>query len=150
MLLNDLVGTWFLQEWDCTLNGDYHNHPFGKHAQGVITYSPGGRMSAVLMKANRANLSVPSLLQATDEEKVSAVNGYVSYAGQWRVDGDQVSHLVDFSLLPNWIGTDLIRMMSWTKEFSAADEPTQLILSTTPQATRSGKMVVNRLRWKMK
>lgn len=149
MLLNNLVGTWFLQEWDCILDGSFHNHPFGKGAQGVISYSPGGRMSAILMKPDRSNLSVPSLLKATDLEKQSVVNGYVSYAGGWRVEEDQVIHTVDFSLLPNWIGTELVRKISWTSEFSAADEPPQLILSTEPQATSSGKMIVNRLRWKL-
>ncbi|MFK7804283.1 MAG: lipocalin-like domain-containing protein [Anaerolineae bacterium] len=150
MLLNNLIGTWFLQEWDCTLNEKFHNHPFGKDAQGMISYSPAGRMSAILMKSNRESLAVPNLIQASAEEKLSVVDGYVSYAGKWRVEGDQVIHSVDFSLLPNWIGTDLIRTISWTKEFSAADEQPQLILSTAPQATRSGKIIVNRLRWKMK
>ena len=150
MLLNNLIGTWFLQEWDCTLNEKFHNHPFGKDAQGMISYSPGGRMSAILMKSNRESLTVPNLIQASAEEKLSVVDGYVSYAGKWRVEGDQVIHSVDFSLLPNWIGTDLIRTISWTKEFSAADEQPHLILSTAPQATRSGKIIVNRLRWKMK
>ena len=150
MLLNDLIGTWFLQEWDCTLNGKFHNHPFGQDAHGVISYAPSGRMSAILMKANRAKLSVPNLIQATAEEKIAVVDGYVSYAGSWRVEADQVIHSVDFSLLPNWIGTDLIRTISWTSEFSAADEQPQLILSTAPQTTRSGKLVVNRLRWKRK
>ena len=148
MLLNDLIGTWFLQEWDCTLNGEFHNHPFGRDAHGVISYSPSGRMSAILMKAGRARLSVPNLIQATAEEKTAVVDGYVSYAGGWRVATNQVIHSVDFSLLPNWIGTDLTRTISWTTKFSAADEQPQLILSTLPQTTRSGKIVVNRLRWK--
>ncbi|MEM9773750.1 MAG: lipocalin-like domain-containing protein [Chloroflexota bacterium] len=150
MLLNDLIGTWFLQEWDCTLDGHYHNHPFGRDAQGVISYSPSGRMSAILMKPNRPHLSVASLLQASDEEKIMVVHGYVSYAGEWRVENDQVIHAVDHSLLPNWIGTDLIRNIRWTAAHGAPDEPKQLILSTEPQKTRSGKLVVNRLRWKIK
>ena len=150
MLLNDLIGTWFLQEWDCTLDGQFHNHPFGRDAQGVISYSPSGRMSAILMKPNRPSLSVASLIQASDEEKMMVVDGYVSYAGEWRVAGDQVFHAVDHSLLPNWIGTELIRSISWTAEYGAPDDPKELILSTAPQKTRSGKLVVNRLRWKLK
>ncbi|MEM8861378.1 MAG: lipocalin-like domain-containing protein [Chloroflexota bacterium] len=150
MLLNDLIGTWFLQEWDCTLDGKYHNHPFGRDAQGVISYSPSGRMSAILMKPNRSHLSVPSLVQATAEEKMMVLDGYVSYAGTWQVKDGQVIHSVDHSLLPNWIGTDLIRKISWTAEHGPSDEPKQLILSTAPQKTRSGKLVVNRLRWKLK
>ncbi|MGB1253326.1 MAG: lipocalin-like domain-containing protein, partial [Candidatus Promineifilaceae bacterium] len=76
------------------------------------------------------------------EEKASAIDGYVSYSGTFRTKGQLVIHSVTFSLLPNWIGTDLIREMRWTE-----DDPQQLVLSTTPQTTRSGKQVVNRLRW---
>lgn len=149
MILNNLIGTWFLQEWDCTLNGEYHNHPFGRDARGVISYSPSGRMSAILMKADRAKLKEPNLQKAADHERQFLLNGYVSYAGKWRVEDDQVIHSVDYSLLPNWIGTDLIRTIGWTTRFSNPDESAQLILSTKPSATRSGKLVVNRLRWKL-
>lgn len=150
MLNNSLIGTWFLQEWDCTLDGVFLNHPFGTDAHGVISYSPGGRMSAILMKSGRAPLAGKSLIKASDQEKLSVVDGYVSYAGRWRVENDHVIHSVDFSLLPNWIGTDLVRKISWTTEYSADSEPAQLILSTAPEPTSSGKMVVNRLRWKLK
>ena len=151
MLKNELIGTWFLQEWDCTLDSHYHNHPFGERATGTLCYTPGGRMTAILMKAERSNLSTPSLLQATAEERALAAEGYVSYGGSWRVEGDRVIHSVDFSLLPSWIGTELQRTISWTRDHSAAaDEPAQLILSTAPQRTTSGKIVVNRLRWKLK
>ena len=149
MLLDNLIGTWFLQEWDCTIDGRFHNHPFGKEATGMINYTAGGRMSAILSKLNRAPLTVASLAQASDAEKIQVVDGYVSYAGDWRVEGDQVIHSVDFSLLPNWVGTDLIRTISWTSKYSAADEQPQLILSTALEKTRAGKMVVNRLRWKL-
>ena len=150
MLKNELVGTWFLQEWDCTLDGKYLNHPFGRDAQGVISYSPGGRMSAILMKTGRSQLSVPSLIKASDIEKLQVVDGYVSYAGSWSIEDDQMTHSVDFSLLPNWIGIQLVRKMSWTSKYSAADETPQLILSTIPETTSSGKIIVNRLRWKLK
>ena len=149
MLLNNLIGTWFLQEWDCTLNGDYHNHPFGRDAQGVITYSPSGRMSAILMKAGQAQLKEANLQRATDAERQHLLSGYVSYAGSWRVEGDNVIHCVDFSLLPNWIGTELVRKISWTPNAVGYRECAQLILSTQPMTTRSGDIVVNRLRWKL-
>lgn len=153
MLLNDLIGSWLLQEWDCTLDGRFHNHPFGRDAQGVISYSPSGRMSAILMKPNRPCLSVASLAQVSDEEieeKMMVVDGYVSYAGEWRVEGDQVIHTVDHSLLPNWIGAELVRTIGWMAAYCAPNAPKQLTLSTAPQKTRSGKLVVNRLRWKLK
>ena len=141
--MNALIGTWNLVEWDCTINGAYHNHPFGRDAQGRLMYTPEGTMMAILMKANRPNFATPSLILGSADEKISAVDGYVSYSGTYHTAGDLVIHHVTFSLLPNWIGTDLVRQMAWTN-----DPSPQLILSTQPQPTRSGKIVVNRLRWR--
>ncbi|MEM7335793.1 MAG: lipocalin-like domain-containing protein [Chloroflexota bacterium] len=140
-MMTQLEGNWTLAEWDCTLDDAYHNHPFGKDAQGTIMYA-NGRMCAFLMKPDRPNFAIANLIRSSDEERLTAVSGFVSYSGSYRVEGDQVIHSVEFSLLPNWIGTELIRTISWTN-----DDMPQLILSTPPEKTSSGKNVVNRLRW---
>lgn len=137
-----LVGTWHLVEWDCTLDGAYHNHPFGRAAQGMLQYTADGRMAAILMRPERPLFAKANLASGSDAEKIAAVNGYVSYAGTYRTEGNTVIHTVEFSLLPNWIGTELVREMSWTD-----DEPAQLILTTRPRMNSSGQAVVNRLRW---
>ena len=138
--MNKLIGTWNLVEWDCTLDGVYHNHPFGDDAQGRLMYSAEKTMMAILMRAQRTSFETASLSQGTTEENVAAIDGYVSYSGTYRIEADRVIHGVQFSLLPNWIGTDSVRQMAWTGDG-------QLILTTLPQSTRSGKVVVNRLRW---
>lgn len=137
-----LEGTWHLVEWDCTLDDQYLSHPFGRGAQGMLQYTADGHMAAILMRPERPLFAKPNLASGTAEEKIAAVNGYVSYAGTYRVEADMVIHTVEFSLLPNWIGTELVREISWTN-----DDPAQLILTTPPQVTRSGQAVVNRLRW---
>ena len=140
-----MIGTWELLEWDCTIDDTYHSHPFGADAQGRITYTNDGYMSAILMKPNRPRFARPLIAAGTEEEKMAALAGYVSYAGTYRVEENLVFHTVQFSLLPNWIGTDLVREMTW---LPAEDgEPLQLMLSTLPEKTRSGKSVINRLRW---
>ena len=138
--MHKLIGTWNLVEWDCTLDGVYHNHPFGEDARGRLMYSAENTMMAILMRAQRPTFEIASLSQGTIEEKTAAVDGYVSYSGTYRTDGEQVIHTVQFSLLPNWIGTDLVRLMRWT-------DAGELVLTTLPQLTRSGRAVVNRLRW---
>lgn len=138
-----LIGTWHLVEWDCTLDGLYHSHPFGRDAQGMLIYAEDGYMSAILSLADRAPFARANLRQGSESEKIAAIEGYVSYAGRYRTEGNCVIHSVELSLLPNWIGTELIREMAWTSE-----QPAQLILTTLPQTTRSGKVVVNRLRWR--
>lgn len=141
-MIEQLIGTWHLLEWDCTLDGEFHSHPFGRDAQGSITYTDHGTMSAILMKPNRPSFAIPILQRGTASEKQAGIDGYVSYAGRFRIEANRVIHTVEFSLLPNWIGTELIREIGWTY-----DEPRQLLLSTVPEMTRSGKLVVNRLRW---
>ena len=136
----NLVGTWHLVAWDCTLDGRYHNHPFGTDAQGQIIYTGEGQMSAILMRRERPLFARANLAGGSDEEKITAVNGYVSYAGTYSLDGNRVIHHVQFSLLPNWIGTDLVREVTWL-------DNGYLLLTTLPEMTRSGKVVVNRLRW---
>ena len=141
--MNQLEGNWALAEWDCTLDGAYHSHPFGRDAKGTIMYV-NGKMCAILMKADRPHFELPNLLRGSDHERLTAVSGYVSYAGSYRIEGDRVIHSVEYSLLPNWIDTELIRIISWTQ-----DGPPHLILSTLPEKTSSGKTVVNRLRWQL-
>jgi len=138
----NLVGTWHLIEWDCTLAGLDHGHPFGREAQGTITYTSDGFMSAILMRPDRPAFAHPNFASGSEAEKLAAAGGYVSYAGTYRLEGTRVIHRVAFSLLPNWIGTDLVRQVSWSDE-----PPGYLILTTLPEPTRSGKMIVNRLRW---
>lgn len=63
----------------------------------------------------------------------------MSYGGTWELAGDRVTHHVAFALFPNWVGTDLIRDVSW--------EVDQLVLTGAPELTRTGKSWVHRLFW---
>ena len=141
-LAMDLIGTWQLKEWISTLDGVDHGHPFGRDAQGCITYTADGFMSAILMRPDRPAFTHANFASGSEAEKLAAASGYISYAGVFRIEGKRVIHEVGFSLLPNWIGTELVREISWT-----TDIPAQLILTALPETTRSGKVVVNRLRW---
>ena len=69
-----------------------------------------------------------------------AARAYVSYGGRWSLQGDQVVHHVEFCLLPNWVGTDLVRTVSWAG--------TDLVLSTAPEHDAKGRTVTNRLVWR--
>lgn len=134
-----MIGSWHLHKWTCEIDGQFHNYPFGEDAQGIIIYGADGYMSAILSRANRQPFDKPNLVLGTDEEKIAAVSGYVSYAGRWRVEDNKVIHQVTHSLLPNWVGTDLVRTISW--------QDNKLLLSTEPERTSSGKAVVNHLYW---
>ena len=137
-----LIGVWALVSWQSTLDGEFHGYPFGREARGRLTYNANGTMSAILMKPDRRSFSDASLARGSAAELEEAARGYVSYAGRFTVIGNEVHHLVDLSLLPNWIGTTLVRQVSWTD-----DVPPRLCLSTRPERTGSGRLVANQLVW---
>ena len=69
-----------------------------------------------------------------------AARAYVSYGRRWSVRGDQVVHHVAFCLLPNWVGTDLVRTVTWSGD--------DLVLSTAPELDPKGRTLTNRLVWR--
>jgi hypothetical protein len=141
--MDTLVGTWALDSWDCTLDGAPHGHPFGPDAQGLLVYTADGTMSAMLMRAHRKPFAHGHFATATDAEKLAAADGFIAYGGTWELDGALVRHHVSYALLPNWLGTTLVRERS----FVAGDGPPKLLLTTLPERTRAGKTVINRLLW---
>ena len=100
-------------------------YPHGRQASGFIMYNQHGYMSAHVMNANRPRLTTADdLLRASVQEKAQATHTYLSYAGPYQVQGDQVIHQPNLSLFQNYVGTDLVRIIK------LADP--QLILSTVP------------------
>ena len=135
----DLYGAWHLTRWVYTIDGTFRGDAMGEDAKGQIIYSPDGHMSAILMRNDRATLPAATWPQATRDQRDSAALGYVSYGGSWDLADEVVSHHVAFALFPNWIGTDLVREVSWEGE--------TLVLTGLPETTTTGKSVVNRLSW---
>lgn len=134
-----LVGAWLLERWDYTVEGEPRGYPMGEDAVGQIIYSDGGRMAAILSMASRPPLSADQFHKADPAEREMASLTYVSYGGTYEVAGSVVTHHVEFSLFPNWVGTDLVRHISWDGD--------RLVLTGDPEVSGSGKTVVNRLRW---
>lgn len=135
----ELHGPWTLTRWDYTVDGEPRGFPMGQDAQGQIIYGPEGHMSAILMQSDRPRSAAGQFHQATAEERELAALGYVSYGGEWDLADDVVTHHVAYALFPNWIGTDLVREVSW--------QAGNLVLTALPETTSSGKVVVNRLFW---
>ncbi|MBI3471134.1 MAG: lipocalin-like domain-containing protein, partial [Candidatus Solibacter usitatus] len=80
------------------------SYPFGAQALGRISYDAGGRMSAQLMRPDRAN------------SPLEAYQGYAAYFGTYDVDetAHTVIHHVEASLFPGWIGTNLKRAFEFS------------------------------------
>ncbi|MCL1692844.1 MAG: lipocalin-like domain-containing protein, partial [Actinomycetia bacterium] len=141
--MHELIGTWRLVEWTFTVNDSRPTHPWGGDPVGLLTYSEDGRMSASLMSVGRPPAPTRTLSAAPVDIRAAAAAGYLSYAGAYTLEGDDVLHHIELSLMPNWVGRTERRHIEWLATESGKD----LILSTPPTRTDGGRTAVNRLRW---
>lgn len=104
MRVQDFVGTWKLISIETKdEKGDLVRR--GKRT-GYIIYSMDGYMSVVIMKDGRPIFKSGDIRGGSVEEKISAVDGYISYTGRFMVKKNSVFHHIEASLFPNWIGED--------------------------------------------
>ncbi|MGW3246265.1 lipocalin-like domain-containing protein [Streptomyces sp. NPDC001070] len=111
-LRNSLIGAWRLVSYEATdvVGGDVVE-PFGPRPRGLITYTPGGQMSAQIMRVDRPDFRQGRLEEGLPEELAAAAEGYLAYAGTYAIpEDDVVVHHVELSLFPNWVGGTLTRV----------------------------------------
>jgi len=106
-----LVGTWRLlsmtyRDQTTGLETDL----WGKGPIGFLTYTPGGRMSAVIVAASR-NISTPNVEQASTAEQAMLFRSSIAYAGTYTVTGSGVVHHVEAASDPTLTGKDQIRFI---------------------------------------
>jgi hypothetical protein len=104
---NPLLGTWKLKSYvrEVAATGERYNER-GERPNGYLSYSPDGRMYAIITWDNRPS---PNDVVPTDEERVRLYRTMISYAGTYTVDAEKVVHHVDISWNQNWTGTDQVR-----------------------------------------
>jgi hypothetical protein len=141
--MQSLIGTWRLVEWTFTVDDSRPTRPWGGNPSGLLMYTEDGRMSATLMSLGRPAAPTRTLSAAPIGIRAAAAAGYLSYAGSYSMDGDDVLHHIELSLMPNWVGTTERRLVDWVPSDSGFD----LVLSTPPTRTDGGRTAVNRLRW---
>ena len=132
------IGTWKLVSFEMR-SDDQVTYPLGKDPVGYLIYSHEGYMAASLMASKRQRFSSMDILKATTEEIVAAYGTYVAYCGKYEVTEDKVTHLVEVSLFPNWVGGKQERFYKL--------EGDELILSTPPMIV-GGKQQISYLIWK--
>lgn len=113
MTAADLVGPWHLERFVIRFaDGRAPLFPFGDDARGQLLYTADGHMSATLCRADRAPLAagLEASYAAAPAAKAAAFEGYLAYAGRWRLeagpDGPIVIHRVDFALTPDLVGRE--------------------------------------------
>ena len=114
---SSLIGVWKLRSCRRTFEDGRTEFPFGEKPVGRIEYDKEGRMFALLMRPGRRSTLAPGLeLDAASAEEIrEAVTGFVAYFGSYEVDdaSQTVTHHVEASLEPSWVGTSLKRRFRW-------------------------------------
>ena len=123
--LKDFIGTWRLVSVE-TRKEDGSLHRSGKRT-GYIIYSPEGYMSVAFMKEGRSEFASGDIRGGSVEEKIEAFNGYISYSGRFEVSGDVVTHVIEVSLFPNWIGERQERFFEFEGDRLTLSTPLQLV-----------------------
>lgn len=104
----DVEGTWTLLDWVQTYDDGRVVRPFGEQVTGFITYC-GDRMSALITKADRPAFVTGGQWNADVAEKACAYDETLAYAGRFTIGAGTLTHHVEASLFPNWVGADQIR-----------------------------------------
>jgi hypothetical protein len=105
-----ILATWKLTAVSSsTDSGEQNESPFGPNPTGFLTYTPDGRMSAIVSYGGRKRLSSTDSHLAPVEEQAEAFKTFVAYAGRFTLNGDTVIHHVEVCSIQDWVGTDLIR-----------------------------------------
>ncbi|SLN33029.1 lipocalin-like domain-containing protein [Ruegeria meonggei] len=106
---NPLIGTWEMLDWYNQDETGQKHYPLGQNATGYISYSSDGHVFVHLMAADRQLYHINDPFGGSEAEDSAAMKSQISYAGRYRVSGDQVTHHVTHASCPNWVGTDQIR-----------------------------------------
>ena len=125
MRLEDFIGTWRLLSVE-TRKEDGSLHRSGKR-KGYLIYSSEGYMSVAFMKEGRTEFASGDIRGGSIDEKIEAFNGYISYSGRFEVKGDTVTHVIEVSLFPNWIGERQERYYDLKDNKLTLSTPLQLV-----------------------
>ena len=104
----DLIGTWTLKSaWSIAADGS-RTPMWGERPIGFLTYTPEGRMMALLGDSERKRLS-GDRQTAPLEERAEALAKFLAYGGPFTIDGDKIVHHVDIASYQNYVGTKQVR-----------------------------------------
>jgi Lipocalin-like domain len=109
-----LIGVWRLVSYQAQDVDGKISYPLGKNLLGLLYYVRQGFMSVQVMRSHRPKYGSDDLQFSSVEETAAAGSGYIAYAGRFSVDetAGTVTHHIELSLSPTWVGTDQIRFFA--------------------------------------
>ena len=122
-----LINTWQLESFELRREDGTIVYPFGKDPIGRLIYTDAGHFAVQLMKRERIVFASGDQLRGTPTEIEASFQSVVAYYGRYSFDelGHTVTHEVEGSLFPNWIGQSLKRRATFeTDRLELSTEPT--------------------------
>src|ERR1700733_1822599 len=107
----DLTGAWSLESFTDTVGDGEVEHPLGFNPKGLLIYTAGGSMSALLMRGDSSLSQVAENDAGTEVERHSEHGGFIGYSGEYHFDEATaiVYHTPSVSFDPRLIGQRLKR-----------------------------------------
>ena len=135
-----LIGGWRLRSWVSIADDGSQSRPMGDAPDGLLAYTATGTMIGIMGPDARPRFATDDVTGGTPEEQAQAFGTFIAYGGRYAIDGDTVTHHVETSLFPNWIGTEQQRR--WSLDASGR----QLTITSPPQVL-GGESRIQRLTW---
>lgn len=141
--MNLFIGTWQLVAVNFYDPDNKVLALYGESPRGMLMYDAAGHMNGQVMQLERPHLPQGRASAGSRDAYHAILRGYIAYFGTYDIDkaAGTITHHVHGSLLPDWVGTDQIRLYEFNKD------GTQLTLRTPPSSL-GGETLRGELIWK--
>ncbi len=120
---NAFVGTWKLVSWEVMQADGTIQYPYGKEVIGYLIYTADGYMSAEIMNPDRqqSDPNFPREMAGAqtlpEADRARAYSTYLSYCGNYTVEGQTLTQHVKVGLIPSWTGSDQPRPFRFSQGY---------------------------------
>ncbi|MEJ2320783.1 MAG: lipocalin-like domain-containing protein [Gammaproteobacteria bacterium] len=104
-----ITGAWQLQTWKRYSDDGTAEFPFGRSPRGILIYTDDGKMAVQMVVADRPVLDTDDPIGGSVEQRAEAYSTCLSYFGSYEVKDNEIVHVVDAALFPNWSNTSQAR-----------------------------------------
>lgn len=112
----------------------------GDAPDGLLAYTGVGTMIGIMGPGDRPRFATDDVTGGSPDEQAQAFATFIAYGGRYEVEGDTVTHHVETSLFPNWIGTQQRRRFALSPDG-------QVLTLTSPPLVLGGATRIQRLTW---
>jgi|SRR5882724_5912808 len=85
--------------------------PYGQKPDGYLIYTSAGFVMVQISRCSADRELLPISRKPSADEFAAAFMSSVSYSGRYTEADNQVTHYVEISTIPNWVGTTQVRQV---------------------------------------